>query len=98
MQESLYPLNSKDVEAIGRSRVNRTLSQNMKIWMWASMIVCISGIVYGYNASVMVGTVVMILGCISFFLYGSAVDKKRKAMARRLMREWREEKGEEVEK
>ena len=68
MQDTLYPLSPKDIEAIGRARVNRTASQNMKIWMWASMIVCVAGIVYGYSVNVVAGTAVMIAGCISLSL------------------------------
>jgi len=96
MQESLYPLSSKDVEAIGRSRVNRTVSRNMKIWMWASLIACIIGMFYAYSINVTVGIAVMIIGCIALFLYSSAVDKKRKIMVRKLKREQKETKDVEV--
>ena len=91
MQDTLYPLSPKDIEAIGRSRVNRTLSQNMKIWMWASLIVCAIGII-AYTVNVTVGIAVMIIGGIALFLYISAVDKNRKIIVRKLKREWQAEK------
>jgi len=66
--------------------------------MWGSLAVCLIGMFYAYTINVTVGIAVMIAGCIALFLYSSAVDKKRKAMVRRLKREWREEQEEEVEK
>ena len=96
MQDTLYPLSPKDVEAIGRSRVNRTASRNMKIWMWASLIVCAIGII-AYTVNGIIGIAIMILGVIGFFLYSSAVDKNRKIMVRKLKREWQAEKTKDVE-
>lgn len=98
MQDSLYPLSSKDIEAIGRSRTNRTVSQNMKIWMWGSVVACLVGIYYAYTINVTVGIVIMIIGSVVLFAYSNDMDKKRKAMVRKLKREWREGKEGETEK
>jgi len=97
MQEGLYPLNSKDVEAIGRSRVNRSVPQNMKYWMWASLVACLAGIYCAYTIDRVIGIVIMIVGSVALFVYSNNIDKKRKAMVRRLKREWRAE-MKEVEK
>ena len=97
MQDTLYPLSPKDIEAIGRARVNRTVSQNMKIWMWASLIVCVIGMFFAYTINVTAGIAVMIIGCIALFLYGSAIDKNRKIMVRKLKREWQAGKTKDVE-
>lgn len=98
MQGSLYPLSSKDVEAVGRSRVNRAVPQNMKYWMWASMAACLIGIYCAYTIDKVIGIVIMIIGSVALFVYSKNIDKKRKAMVRRLRREWKEEKEEETEK
>jgi len=98
MQDSLYPLSSKDVEAIGRSRANRSVPQNMKYCMWASMVACLAGIYCAYTIDKVIGIVIMIVGTAVLFVYSNNIDKKRKAMVRKLKREWREEKGEAIEK
>jgi len=91
MQDTLYPLNFKDVEAIGRSRANRAISRNLKIWMWASLVVCMIGLYYAYVVNAMIGIIIMIGGCVSLFLYSNQVDKIRKIVVKRLKKEWQEE-------
>lgn len=84
-------LDSKDIEAIGRSRANRTISQNMKYLMYLSLIVCMAGIYVAYGVNAMYGIGIMVVGVILLWVYNSAADKKRKIMVRRLKREYREE-------
>lgn len=97
MQEGLYPLSSKDVEAVGRSRVNRSLSRNMKIWMWVSLLICAVGVYYAYVIDTRTGMIIMVVGLVSLFVYNNKVDKIRKAVVRQLRREWWAEQISKVE-
>lgn len=84
-------LDAKDIEAIGRSRANRTISQNMKYLMYLSLIICMVGIYIAYGVNAIYGIGVMVVGVALLWVYSSSVDKKRKIMVNRLKREWREE-------
>ena len=96
MLEDLYPLTTKDIEAIGRSRANRIIPNNLKIWMYASLILCIVGLYCAYAVNAMAGIIIMIVGCVVLWAYSSSIDKKRKYIVKRLKREWRE--GQEAER
>lgn len=91
MQDSLYPLGVKDIEAIGKSRVNRSISKNLRIWMYASLVVFAIGLFCAYTISVMPGMMVMIVGMVVLLVYTNTVDKTRKAMVKKLKLEWQEE-------
>ena len=90
MQDTLYPLSSKDVEAVGRSRANREIPQNMKYLLYASLIICLVGLYVAYAVNAMYGIAIMIVGCIALWVYNYDVDKRRKYLVKRLKREWLE--------
>ena len=90
MQEDLYPLTSKDIEAISRSRTNRNIPKTMKYWLYASLAVCLIGLYYAYIKDLMVGVGIMVVGCVILMVYSNKVDKIRKVMVKRLKRENRE--------
>jgi hypothetical protein len=90
MQDTLYPLNSKDVEAVARSRANRDIPKNMRYLMYASLIICLAGLYVAYAVHAMYGIGVMIVGCIVLWVYSSFIDKRRKILTKRLKREWQE--------
>lgn len=90
MQDTLYPLNSKDVEAVARSRANRDIPQNMRYLMYASLIICLVGLYVAYAVHALGGIGVMIAGCGVLWYYSSFVDKRRKFLTKRLKRDWRE--------
>lgn len=90
MQDTLYPLDSMDVEAIGRSRANREIPKNTKIWMYVGLVVFVVGLFYAYGVNATLGIVIMVVGIIVLWMYMSVVDKKRKFVMRRLKREWLE--------
>lgn len=90
MQDTLYPLSSKDVEAIGKSRVNQETPQNMKVLMYAGLIVCLAGIYMAYVVNAMWGIILMVVGCAVIWTYSHFMDKRRNKMVKQLKREWRE--------
>jgi membrane associated rhomboid family serine protease len=84
-------LDAKDIEAIGRSRSNRAIPQNMKYLMYVSLIICLVGIYVAYGVNAMYGIGIMVVGVILLWVYSSAADKKRKIMVKRLKREYQDE-------
>lgn len=90
-------LDAKDIEAIGRSRANREISQNVKYLLYVSLILCVAGIYVALNVA-MYGFVIVVVGMVILWVYSSYVDKKRKALVKRLKREWRDELDNEREK
>jgi len=84
-------LNANDIEAIGRSRAGRNLSTNMKVWMYANLVICMVGFYFMFAISTMIGLAIAIAGCASLFMYSNRIDKTRKILVKKLKREWREE-------
>ncbi len=87
----LYPLDSKDIEAIAKSRSNRTMPQNIKYWMYGGLVAVFIGFVYGaFGTGGMLALAIMAGGVISAWYATSLADKRRKYMAGILKQEWRE--------
>ena len=84
-------LDAKDIEAIGRSRANRAIPQNVKYLMYLSLILCLAGIYVAYGVNALYGIVIMIVGVIILWAYSSYADKKRKVIVKKLKREYQEE-------
>ena len=94
MQDGLYPLTVKDIEAIGRARVSRTIPSNIKIWVYVSMALFMVGLGVTYvTGNTIAGMAIMIAGVAVLWGYTSNVDKKRKSLVRELKKEWKEGQG-----
>lgn len=92
MQKSLYPLNAKDVEAIGRARATRSLPQNIKWWLYGGLGVCMAGFIYGAMGGkdwVVIG--IIAVGALGAWYSTMLVDKIRKGVVSHLKKEWRAE-------
>lgn len=87
-------LDAKDREAIGRSRANRDIPQNIKYLLYVSLILCVAGIYVALNVA-MYGFVIVIVGMAVLWYYSSVVEKRRKIMVKRVNQEWREEQDNE---
>jgi len=92
MQDRLYPLSTKDIEAIGKSRASRSLPQNVNWWLYGGAILCIGGFSYsamGGNIWFVMGMVVA--GAVGVCYSAILLDRIRKNIIRQLKQDWRDE-------
>jgi hypothetical protein len=52
--------------------------------------VCGIGLYFAYIVNALIGIIIMVVGCISLFLYSNSMDKVRKVIVKRLKQDWRE--------
>jgi len=98
IQDSLYPLSAKDIEAVGKSRVYRDLPQNVKWWLYGGLITCMAGFLYGAmigSGWIVVG--VLAVGAVCVWYSTTLSDKIRGKVVRRLKLDWIEEQNKEAE-
>ena len=84
-------LDAKDVEAIGKSRANRSLSQNIKYLLYGGSIVCFGGAIYWIMGGGTVGLGIAFVGMVGVLVGSHLADKWRKVIVTQLKREWRAE-------
>jgi hypothetical protein len=89
----LFPLDQRDVEAVGRSRVSRAENKKTNTWMILSLLAIVAG-VFVMNYSVPVSWGLCGAGVVVFFVYMNRLSRKQKSYTARLLDEWskREEK------
>lgn len=96
MQDRLYPLSAKDIEAIGRSRASRSMPQNVKWWMYGGFGVCVGGFIYGTMGANMWFVIGIVGAGVACVWYSSVlVDRIRKIIIDQLKQDWRDEQGKE---
>ena len=87
----LYPLEQKDVEAIGKSRVSRAENKKTNTWMIVSLAIVVIG-VFAMRYSMPVAWGLCLAGVVMFFVYFNRLGKKQRSYTARLLEEWRKEK------
>lgn len=91
---SLYPLSSKDIEAIGRSRANIKMPQTVKYWLYGGMGICIAALGYGaLGGNNWVVICALAVGAIAAWYSSLLAGKVRSKVVKELKAEWREVKG-----
>ncbi len=85
-------LDSKDVEAIAKSRVNRVENQRTTQWMIGVMVLIVAGIgVVQWTKNDLIGWLLCVVGVDGFVYYQNGLGKKSSSLKSKLMREWQVE-------
>lgn len=83
-------LDSKDIEAIGRSRANRSIPKNIKNWLYGGIIVMALGFIYwSFAKGGILALGLMGVGIIAIIYANNLADKWRKNIVNQIMQEWR---------
>ena len=89
-------LDSKDVEAIAKSRTVRAEGNRGTMWTVGAMVAVVVGFFLlqsGIANANVIGLVVCIGGFCSFLWYMYTLNKKQNAAKIKLLKEWRQEQG-----
>ena len=83
-------LESKDIEAVAKSRASRAEGKTMLYWMIGVAVLVMAGI-YVVRSNTMAGWALCIIGVIGFLYYQNTLTKKQNALKYRLLKEWQAE-------
>ena len=88
----LYPLSSRDVEAIGRTRASRHLPQNIKYYLYGGFGLIIEAFLYGtFGGKLLPMMGMLVVGGVLVYYSTTLADKFRKQYIRRLKEDWQDE-------
>lgn len=85
---------SKDIEAVAKSRISRAEGNKTTYWMVGSVAtIMVGALVVRY--SVGAGWILSVAGLIAFVVYMNILSKKQNVYKRELLEEWEKEQGQE---
>lgn len=87
---------SKDIEAVAKSRISRAEGNKMTYWMVGCVVAIVFGAFVIQRGFVGIGWILSIAGLIAFLVYWTTLSKKQNVYKRELLEEW--EKKQEQEK
>ncbi len=90
MQDSLFPIGIKDVEAIAKTRANRTLPKDIQYYMYIGIVVSVIGVVICFWEKILVGACIALVGLVLLWLGTIKASNRRNKIARQYKQDWRE--------
>lgn len=82
---------SKDIEAVAKSRISRAEGNKMTYWMVGCVATIVIGAFAVQRGFVGVGWILSIIGLIAFVVYMNTLSKKQNIYKRELLSEWEKE-------
>ena len=83
-------LDTKDIEALAKARVNRAEGNKMNYWIVGTLVLILGGaFLLSFNTGLGFG--LCAVGALGFLYYMSGLNKRQKSYQSRLMREWKQE-------
>lgn len=86
-------LDSKDINAVARSRTLRSLPNKVKAWMYIGAVISLLSLLYGFQGDKWLSFGGVIAGIGMIWYYGSLVDKLTKRLSAQLKDELASEEG-----
>ncbi len=83
-------LDSGDIGAVARYRVNRVENKKTTYWMIVVAVLVLAG-VYVVRVNTLLGWVLCVAGVVGFVYYQNIIGKKAVVLKSKLMKEWQEE-------
>lgn len=95
-EQSLYPLQSKDIESIAKGRVSRRESKKTNGYLTFLVCMLVVGIGLAYWVSYIGGLGAIVVGVIVYLVLMSSINKKQRDEIIMLKREWKSQKDSNV--